>query len=199
MWAVVTPSPSPSGDVEPRSAPRADDATAPVGSSDAHGSGESKELGSVTSSGTEATMRISDAAERAGVSPRTLRFYEELGLIAPSGHTTGGARRYAPEDLARIERIQELKDVLGLGLDEVKEVLETEARLEELRNAWRLNARASTATARRNQRAILVEALARREAIMVQLDLKMERLAAFRAKLMADASKSQELLDTLDD
>jgi DNA-binding transcriptional MerR regulator len=144
-------------------------------------------------------MRISDAAERAGVSPRTLRFYEELGLIAPSGHTAGGARRYAPEDLARIERIQELKDVLGLGLDEVKEVLDTEARLEELRGAYRLNAEAATTTARRNQRAILVEALARREAIMDQLDRKMERLAAFRAKLMADASKTQEVLAALDD
>ena len=157
-----------------------------------------QELGNVTSSGTEATMRISDAADRAGVSPRTLRFYEELGLVCPSGHTAGGARRYAPEDLSRIERIQELKEILGLGLDEIKGILDTEARLQELRDAYHLNAKASTASARHNQRAILTEAMTRREAITEQLDRKMERMAAFRAKLMADAAKAQELLDRLE-
>jgi DNA-binding transcriptional MerR regulator len=155
-------------------------------------------LGTVTSSGTEATMRIGDAAEAAGVSSRTLRFYEELGLVCPSGHTAGGARRYAPGDLARIERIQELKEVLGLGLDEIKDVLDAEARLEQLRDAYRENARVSTASARLRQKAILTEALQRREAITEQLDRKMARMAAFRARLHAEADRTRELLDHFD-
>jgi DNA-binding transcriptional MerR regulator len=152
----------------------------------------------VTSSGTAATMRISDAAERLGVSARTLRFYEELQLVTPSGHTAGGARRYSNEDLARIERVQELKDILGLGLDEIKEVLDTEARIEELRRAYRENAGVSTAGARAERRAILVEALERRATITEQLDRKMARMAAFRAKLAADSARARDLLAELD-
>ena len=164
----------------------------------ADGGRRSGDLGTITSSGTEATMRISDAADRVGVSSRTLRFYEELGLVCPSGHTAGGARRYAPEDLVRIERIQELKEMLGLGLDEIKEVLDTETRMEELREAYRESARTPTASARERQKAILKEALQRREAITEQLDRKMDRMAAFRAKLLAESARTRELLDQFD-
>jgi DNA-binding transcriptional MerR regulator len=160
--------------------------------------GRPEETGTIGGSGTEATMRISDAAERLGVSPRTLRFYEELRLVTPSGHTAGGARRYAPEDLARIERIQELKEILGLGLDEIRDVLDTESRIEELRRAYRENAGVSTDAARAERRAILVEALERRRTITEQLDRKMVRMASFRAKLVADAAKTLELLEKLE-
>ncbi len=156
------------------------------------------DIGTATCSGTEATMRISDAAERLGVSARTLRFYEELQLVSPSGHTAGGARRYAPEDLVRIERIQELKEMLGLGLDEIKEVLETESRIEELRAAYHENAGVCTEAADSERRAILLEALERRTSITEQLDRKMARMAAFRAKLVADASRTREILAQLD-
>ena len=55
--------------------------------------------------GVDAGIRISDAATRAGVSARTLRYYEELGLLTPSLYTAGGERRYTLEDLAHLERI----------------------------------------------------------------------------------------------
>ena len=61
-------------------------------------------------------FRIGEAAERAGVSSRTLRWYEEIGLLAPSGHSSGGARRYSEDDLTRIEHIRELQSLLGLDL-----------------------------------------------------------------------------------
>jgi len=183
----VTPPPDPVSDPAPASAPEGEVAATP--------DPRTQDLGTITSSGTEATMRISDAADRVGVSSRTLRFYEELGLVSPSGHTAGGARRYAPEDLARIERIQELKDILGLGLDEIKEVLDTETRMEELRRAYRENARTPTAAARSKQKAILQEALQRREAIAEQLDRKMDRMASFRAKLLAESARTRELLE----
>ncbi len=44
----------------------------------------------------DAGIRISDAATRVGVSARTLRYYEELGLLTPSLYTAGGERRYTP-------------------------------------------------------------------------------------------------------
>jgi len=153
---------------------------------------------SITSSGTESTLRISDAAARAGVSARTLRYYEELGLISPSGYTTGGARRYGPADLARIERIQELKEVLGLNLDDIKGVLDAEARIEELRRDYRASVTVPTPRARRRRRAILEEGIERREALTGLLDRKLARLDAFRGKLTRETARSRELLAELD-
>ena len=85
----------------------------------------------------EAGIRISDAATRVGVSARTLRYYEELGLLTPSLYTSGGERRYTPEDLAHLQRILELREVLGMNLDEIREFLALETRLDELRASYR--------------------------------------------------------------
>ena len=74
---------------------------------------------------------ISVAAELAGVHPQTLRIYERKGLVSPA-RTDGGSRRYSDDDIAHLQRIQELTDD-GLNLAGVKRVLELEAELAELR------------------------------------------------------------------
>ena len=67
------------------------------------------------------------------VSARTLRYYEELGLLTPSLYTPGGERRYTADDLTHLQRILELREVLGMNLDEIREFLALETRLDELR------------------------------------------------------------------
>lgn len=68
-------------------------------------------------------MRIGALAERSGRTERTLRFYEELGLVAPAARTKGGFRLYDEGALLRIEWISRLQD-LGFSLPEVKEFLD---------------------------------------------------------------------------
>jgi len=75
---------------------------------------------------------ISVAAEIAGVHPQTLRIYERKGLLDPA-RTGGGSRRYSEEDIARLQRIQELTND-GLNLAGVKRVLQLEDELRQLRN-----------------------------------------------------------------
>jgi DNA-binding transcriptional MerR regulator len=82
-------------------------------------------------------LGIGDAAARLGVSERALRYYQQLGLLTPSGRTPGGLRRYSADDLARVERIRELQLLLGFNLDEIKTVLDSEDRLVELREEYR--------------------------------------------------------------
>ena len=86
-------------------------------------------------SGTGALLGIGAASARAGVTERTLRYYQQLGLLSPAECTTGGTRRYSEEDLARVERIRQLQKLLGLDLDEVAAVLRSEDRLAEIRRA----------------------------------------------------------------
>jgi len=70
--------------------------------------------GSIGAPGAAPTLLpIGEAATRLGVSTRTLRYYEELGLVAPSGRTQGGSRRYAEPDVERVQHVRELQQVLG--------------------------------------------------------------------------------------
>ena len=106
---------------------------------------------------TTAVYVISVAAELAGVHPQTLRIYERKGLVTPA-RTDGGSRRYSDDDIAHLQRIQELTDD-GLNLAGVKRVLELEAELSELRaevERVRAEGKAALAEAERQNRAELV-------------------------------------------
>ncbi len=68
-------------------------------------------------------MRIGDLAERAGVTQRTVRYYESIGLLAPGKREGHGHHYYTEETLARLQKIDQLKR-LGLSLEEIGEVID---------------------------------------------------------------------------
>jgi DNA-binding transcriptional MerR regulator len=67
-------------------------------------------------------FKIGEIARQAGVTTRTLRYYEQLGLFVPTNVNTKGYRYYNDDTLAVINRIRDLQRV-GLSLDEIKEVI----------------------------------------------------------------------------
>ncbi len=67
-------------------------------------------------------MRIGELADQVGVNPKTVRYYEQIGLIPPAPRTSGGYREYADTDAARLTFIKTAQR-LGLSLDEVAEIL----------------------------------------------------------------------------
>jgi DNA-binding transcriptional MerR regulator len=71
----------------------------------------------------EVTMRIGEVTERTELSFRTLRHYDEIGLVTPSARTDGGFRLYTEDDVARILLIRRMKP-LGYSLDEMRELLD---------------------------------------------------------------------------
>ena len=146
----------------------------------------------------EAGIRISDAATRAGVSARTLRYYEELGLLSPSLYTAGGERRYTSGDLAHLQRILELREVLGMNLDDIRDFMSLETRLDELRATYRATKGATSTKARAEQKATLQEALVLNESLAQQISAKLARMDGFRAKLVSDAERCRELLSELE-
>ena len=68
------------------------------------------------------TMHIGELAENTGLSLRTIRHYDEVGLLKPSGRTEGGFRLYSKEDLSRLLLIRRMKP-LGYSLGEMTELL----------------------------------------------------------------------------
>ena len=82
-------------------------------------------------------LRIGEVAKLAGTTPRTIRYYEELGLLpAASERRPGAHRTYAEVDVERLTELLRLKDLLGLTLEELKELVEAEGARAELRREW---------------------------------------------------------------
>ncbi|WP_236829152.1 MerR family transcriptional regulator [Blastococcus sp. KM273128] len=67
-------------------------------------------------------LQIGQVAERTGLSLRTIRWYEEEGLVVPTSRTDGGFRLYSDDDVARLEVIKRMKP-LGFALEEMRELL----------------------------------------------------------------------------
>ena len=68
-------------------------------------------------------MRIGELAERTGLSLRTIRFYEEVGVLAPAPRTKGGFRQFTDGDLQRLLLARQMKP-LGFSVEEMKDLLE---------------------------------------------------------------------------
>jgi len=71
-------------------------------------------------------IRIGEVAERVGVTPRTIRYYEEIGLLPGGSRIKGAHRLYDDNDVERLAELTRLRDLLNLSLDELRELVEAE-------------------------------------------------------------------------
>jgi DNA-binding transcriptional MerR regulator len=144
---------------------------------------------------TGAELRIGDLAKRTGVTPRTIRYYEELGLLPAAAERDAGRHRaYSEGDVERLEQLLRLKDLLGLTLDELRDVIEAEEARSALRAEWR---HGTPSAARRRQ--ILEESLAH---IGHQLELvrrRREKLDALQAELEETRTRLHARMRELDE
>lgn len=132
------------------------------------------------------TYRIGEVAEQLGVTTRTLRYYEELGLVSPSGYSSGGSRRYDDADRQRLLRIRELQAIMGFNLEEIREILGADDRLAELADEFQ-----GGVTPARHQE-LLVEAARLNLRTQEQVLAKVAILQAFQAELDAKAARYRE-------
>jgi DNA-binding transcriptional MerR regulator len=75
----------------------------------------------------DALLRIQDAAELVGLTPRAIRYYEEMGLLSPSARSQGAYRLFDQLDLDRLRFIKGLRDDAGFSIAEIRRLLEDEA------------------------------------------------------------------------
>jgi DNA-binding transcriptional MerR regulator len=84
-----------------------------------------------------AGLRIGEVARIVGTTPRTIRYYEEIGLLPAGGERAAGRHRlYAPEDVDRLREALRFKTLLGVSLEELKQLLEAEEARGALRDEW---------------------------------------------------------------
>jgi DNA-binding transcriptional MerR regulator len=140
----------------------------------------------------ERLIGIGAAAEKAGVSQRALRYYEQIGLLVPRGYTPGGMRRYSQEDLARVGRIRQLQALLGLNLDEIAMVLRGEDRMAEIRLAYH-----DEGTTCGERRELVRESLELQHALRATVEAKRQGIEGFLTDLDVRISKTRALLDQM--
>jgi DNA-binding transcriptional MerR regulator len=130
-------------------------------------------------SATADTLRIGELARLAGTTPRTVRYYEELGLLAHAGGREAGEHRtYTEADLERLRELLRLKSLLGLTLDELREVMAGEDARAARRAAW--HATEDPAERRR----MLAEASAHVESLLEHVRRHKREVEAYEAELL---------------
>ena len=88
-------------------------------------------------SATVTALRIGEVARRVGTTPRTIRYYEEIGLLPGEDDRESGRHRvYTERDVERLRDALRLKELLGVSLDELKELLEAEEGRAAIRDEW---------------------------------------------------------------
>jgi DNA-binding transcriptional MerR regulator len=138
-------------------------------------------------------LRINEVAAETGLTTRTIRYYEEVGLLAPAARSEGDYRLYDASDLDRLRFIRDLRDDAGFSLSQIRQLLEDEAARE--RNRERL--RATTDPAERRQ--YLGEAEERVLRQVALLDAKAARLAVMIDEAHTRLARIRGHLADLDD
>ena len=119
---------------------------------------------------TKGLLQIGEFAKRAGTNLRTLRYYEELGLLVPAARSDGGFRFYREDQLDRMHAIRRLQD-LGLSLKEIAKAIRVDGETTGKELVARL-------------RPVLEKQIVLAEARIQQLKADLEELNASRARLL---------------
>ena len=123
-------------------------------------------------------LRIGDVARLAGTTPRTIRYYEEIGLLGCGERAAGRHRTYGENEVERLREALRLKSLLGLSLDELKELMAGEDARSARTKEWH---HGNPSPERRRQ--ILHEAQAHLERQLELLARRRDEIAAFEADL----------------
>jgi DNA-binding transcriptional MerR regulator len=138
-------------------------------------------------------MRIGEVARRLGTTTRTIRYYEEIGLLGCAAAREAGQHRlYGEEEVERLRDALRLKSLLGLSLEELGEVLEAEEARAARRDEWQ---HADPDPARRRE--ILDQALSYAERQLALVKRRREELDALDAELEARRGRIVALLAEL--
>jgi DNA-binding transcriptional MerR regulator len=126
-------------------------------------------------------LRIGEVAKLTGTTPRTIRYYEEIGLLpASSDREPGSHRTYEEADVERLAEVLRLKSLLGLPLEELKQLASAEEARDALRREWRGGVEDPV-----RRREILDEALGHIARQLELLRRRRDEIAKLEAELLA--------------
>ena len=140
------------------------------------------------------SLRIGDVARAVGTTPRTIRYYEEVGLLPESGERPSGRHRiYTHADVERLGEVMRMKNLLGLTLEELKELLSAE----EARAEVRAQLRRDGVTPQR-RRELLGEALGHIDRQLALVRHRAQELARLETELSDTRKRARRKIREID-
>ena len=140
-------------------------------------------------------FRIGELARRVGATPRTVRYYEELGLLPARGREEGAHRLYDAEDEARLADLIRVRDLLGLTLAELRDWMDAEVARAQLRERWHR----SPAPAADDRARILAEALRHVETQVALVRARRSALEQLEDELLEKRRRIRALRDEFEE
>ncbi|HEV7772523.1 MAG TPA: MerR family transcriptional regulator [Conexibacter sp.] len=138
---------------------------------------------------TAASLRIGDVARLVGTTPRTIRYYEEKGLLpAGAGRAAGQHRLYGEGDVERLRELLRMRNLLGVPLEELRELVA----VDDERAMLRSELHRTDAPAERERILHRLDALAERQ--LAAVDRRAGELDALRDEIAARRARIAELL-----
>ena len=142
-----------------------------------------------------AGLRIGEVAKRVGTTPRTIRYYEEIGILpGEGGRESGRHRLYGEREVQRLSDALRLKELLGLSLDELRELLEAEDARAALREEWQ-----QSEPGAERRREMLVESLRLIDRQLALVRRRRDEIAGLEGELAAKRSLAMRRLRELGD
>ncbi|MFD2371605.1 MerR family transcriptional regulator [Brevibacillus sp. GCM10020057] len=122
--------------------------------------------------------KIEEVAKECGLTKRTIRYYEEIGLLFPPERSEGGYRLYTDRHIDQLKKIISARDVLGFSLTELLEFIQ----MSDMINNQRIEAKQTDDLAQKLEK---IEQLGRTlEKQLHMIDQKLEKLQQFRTELV---------------
>ena len=134
---------------------------------------------------------IEQVAARTGLTKRTLRYYEEVGLLPPTDRTEGNYRRYSEDDVARLERIKNLRELLGFSLADIRKLLEADDERDHIKVAYKQETEPAAKIAQLDRSDELIRGQ------LKIIEQKLTGLEEMRTALLAKLERHQHVRETL--
>ncbi|ULL18924.1 MerR family transcriptional regulator [Paenibacillus sp. H1-7] len=136
-------------------------------------------------------FKIDDVAKEVGLTKRTLRYYEELGLLSPPERSEGGIRLYTQEHIDRLKRLINARDVLGFSLQELQRYVTITEELESHRHGYRQ----LSEEADKKQKLLELEPVVRNQ--LEILNEKLEKMIQMRDEIQQFHERVQAAIDRM--
>ncbi len=145
-----------------------------------------------TATSEQTALRIGDVAKLTGTTARTLRYYEEIGLLpGVEDRQAGRHRSYTQADVDRVREVLRLRDLLGVSLDELRELLAAEDARAALREEFHRTAKPAS------RRRILEAALGHLDRQLELVQRRREELDRLKRELTATRRRAERRLEDL--
>jgi DNA-binding transcriptional MerR regulator len=138
-------------------------------------------------------LRIGDIAKLTGTTPRTIRYYEEIGLLEPGEKREPGAHRtYGEDDLEHLRELIRLRELLGVSLEELRELVAAENARASLRREWQAGIEDPV-----RQREVLEESVGHIENQLTLLRRRRNEIEILQKELEAKRRRARDRLRAL--